>query len=215
MRQSEHVLYITLIDFLLQLLFLGLVLAVIFSALQPNENEIAETKKLIPQMEQLKKATGFSNITELTDELTRLGPLSDFKKDIIRGRDFKDVNFKLGGDEQALKILITESNKGTGVKSCLPNQERLTTFNTYRDHIEHQGKKSSEFVDVLKKLNASESNLDNMTLSEFRSIFGQMRKITNDCMYYVTLIEHSFDTRPRDTFRGIFLTSSQLAKDIN
>ena len=214
MRQSEHVLYITLIDFLLQLLFLGLVLAVIYSALQPSEDEVKQTKNLIPVVEKIKKSTGISDLTILTDALTRLGPLQDASLDAKRGKDFKAVVNKLGGDEQALKILNTEANKGAGIKSCLPNQEKLTVFDTYRDHIEHRGVNSNEFSSILKKLNIPESRVENMTLDEFKISFGSMKKITEDCMYYVTLIEHSFDTRPRDVFRGIFLTSSQRANDI-
>lgn len=214
MRQSEHVLYITLIDFLLQLLFLGLVLAVIYSALQPSEEEVNESKKLIPVVEQIKKSTGISDLTILTDALTRLGPLQDATLDAKRGKDFKDVVNKLGGDEQALKLLNAEANKGVGIKSCLPNQEKLTSFDTYRDHIEHHGSNSSEFMSVLKKLNIPESKVEYMTLDEFKAIFGSIKKITDDCMYYVSLIEHSYDTRPRDVFRGIFLTSPQRASDI-
>lgn len=214
MRQSEHVLYITLIDFLLQLLFLGLVLAVIYSALQPSEEEVKESKKLIPVVEEIKNKSGISDLTKLTDALTRLGPMQEAVLDAKRGKDFKDVVNKLGGDEQALKLLNTEANKGVGVKSCLPNQEKLTSFHTYRDHIEHHGSNSSEFSGVLKKLNVPESRVENMSLEEFRTIFGSMKKITDDCMYYVTLIEHSYDTRPRDVFRGIFLTSPQRAADI-
>ena len=71
MRQSEHVLYITLIDFLIQLIFLGLVLSVIYSASQPSMDEQERATEVLTKIKQL---TGISDLTEITDTQTRLGP---------------------------------------------------------------------------------------------------------------------------------------------
>jgi hypothetical protein len=211
MRQSEHILYITLIDFLLQLLFLGLVLSVIYSALQPDQEETKANQSFVKNIKQL---TGISDLTKLTDELTRLGPLQKVYSDVKYGQEAKTLFQKVGGKENASKLLTDEAKKaGQGRPSCMPNSERIATFDAYSDRIELRQPITPEMTKILNFLNISKDKAANIPLSEFRSLFAAM-ELRNDrekCVYNVFLYEHTFDTRPRDKFRNIFLPSTRPA----
>ncbi|MFM2084324.1 MAG: hypothetical protein RLY95_1142 [Pseudomonadota bacterium] len=201
MRQGEHVLYITLIDFLLQLLFLGLVIAVIFAAAQPNPEDIERDRKAL---EQIKSATGISDITVLTDMLTRLGPVVNVVPDATLGKEIKDIVEKIGGKDAAIAALKAAASKGQGRPSCLSNGVRLATFNAYPDRIDLQPSSSKELDQVLNKLHVKNQDVASLSLSQFEKIFTPIKLIESECIYNVTVIEHSFDTRPRDAIRKAF-----------
>lgn len=77
MKRNNDVYFITLIDLLVQILFLGLLLFVIAKAGQ--EKEQADQQSTRQAMERLLNAAGVSNIAELTDELTKLAPITELK----------------------------------------------------------------------------------------------------------------------------------------
>ncbi len=215
MRQSEHVLYITLVDFLLQLLFLGLVLSVIYTALQPDPDEVQANKAFVAEV---KKLTGISDLTVLTDELTRLGPLKSAASDVKFVRELEDLMSKVGGQEKALKLLNDESKKaGQGLPSCLPNGKTIANFDAYSDRIELQTPLSVEMNDLLKILKIAPERVAKLGLHEFRDVFGALaaRNQTEKCIYNVVLYEHVFDTRPRDKFNGLFVTLKRAASDLH
>ncbi len=216
MRQTEHVLYITLIDFLLQLLFLGLVLSVIYYASQPDTNQLDEMRADARQASQLKKLTGISNFTELTDELTRLGPLREARRDLEEYRKISDTVKKIGGVESVSKVLTSHVSKiGQGRPSCLENGAKLTTFDAFVDRIEHRGKISSEFIKILNENNIDSEKITSMSLDEFKIIFSTIDSSSRkkECIYNVNLIEHSYNTKPRDAVRAIFSPNITKAPD--
>jgi hypothetical protein len=77
MKQSNDVFFLTLIDFLIQTFFFGLLLYVLVKA--SAANEIRERKQQTASMEILLQKLGVSSITELTDELTKLAPLKQLQ----------------------------------------------------------------------------------------------------------------------------------------
>ena len=200
MRQSEHVLYITLIDFLIQLIFLGLVLSVIYYASQPSKDEQDKAAEAIAKIKQL---------TEITDELTRLGPLKTAAQNSKLGEDFNNLAGKVGGKEAAFKILTTEANKGSapGKPYCIGGL-KVATFDAYEDRLELRAPVSSEMSDLLKQLNLSSESVKRIPIKEFSKTFAQLRVIETTCVYNVVLVEHSFDTRPRDAVNSTFRASS-------
>jgi len=219
-RQSEHILYVTLIDFLLQILFLGLVLSVIYAAsleADPETGKIEDLKTAQERIQSIKKLTGISDITELTDLLTRLGPLHQVK---AKQEDYEKLSSeakKVGGVDSAKKVLAdyAAASGGQGSKSCLPNKARLATLHVYRDRIELGSFDPKEFPDLLSKLSLSKEKVERLSLEEFSKLFSQVKTLFPDCKFNVDLIEHSFDTRPRDVIRPIFWPSSyRQAADI-
>ena len=171
MRQSEHVLYITLIDFLIQLIFLGLVLSVIYYASQPSKDEQDRAAEAIAKIKQL---TGISDLTEITDELTRLGPLKTAAQNSKLGEDFNKLAGKVGGKEAAFKILTTEANKGSapGKPYCIGGL-KVATFDAYEDRLELRSPVSSEMSELLKQLNLSSESVKRIPIKEFSKTFAQ------------------------------------------
>jgi hypothetical protein len=210
MRQSEHVLYITLVDFLLQLLFLGLVISVIYAIAQRDDAAKLDPKQArdaIESMTEIKKLTGVSDITVLTDELTRLGPLQSAARHAELGREVEDVVAEAGGLEAAKRVLTDQiSKRGQGKPSCLENGAKLATFHAYPDRIELGQPLTKEMVSLLSRMGLTNSRVSQLSLREFRAIFEQVKRIEPDCRYNVEVVEHSFDTRPRDTVRTAFIT---------
>lgn len=210
MKQSEHVLYITLIDFLLQLLFLGLVIGVIYAITQQQEVDKFDPikgKEAQEEIEKIRKATGISDITELTDELTRLGPLRPAIENASTGKDMTpDVN-SVGGVDKAREILKKYAKAaGQGKPSCLPNSEILADFNAYGDHIEIR-RSTEQLKKLLLELKLEESKVASLSLSSFNSTFKPVAAIHPDCIYNVKIFEFSYDTRPRDAFYPMFRPS--------
>jgi hypothetical protein len=219
-RQSEHILYITLIDFLLQILFLGLVISVVYAASLDTTVDDQNNKDVKTPQEnfsQIQKLTGISNITELTDLLTRLGPLQQATKDRESVEKLSSEINKVGGLDSAKKILSDRVAVlgGQGSKSCLPNKARIATFHVYKDSIELGSFDAKEFPDLLIKLALTIEKVQRLSLNEFTKNFSPVKTLFPDCKFNIDVIEHSFDTRPRDVIRPIFWPSSyKKAPDI-
>jgi hypothetical protein len=213
MRQSEHVLYITLVDFLLQLLFLGMVLSVIYSSIQPDPEEAQSNKSFI---EKVKKSTGISDLTVLTDLLSRLGPLNQASAKVELGRDLDEAVKKVGGKDEALNLLNAAAKKGQGRPSCIENGGKLATFHAYSDRIELQTPVSPEMTVLLKSLGISVESVSKLSLNDFANTFAPIarRNEKENCIFNVFVIEHVYDTRPRDVIRKSFLPFPRPASDI-
>lgn len=162
------------------------------------------------KIEALKTLTGISNFTELTDLLTRLGPL---QKAQASREDYEKLSSevtKVGGVDAAKKVLADHAAVlgGQGSKSCLPNRARVATLHVYRDRIELGSYDPKEFPNLLAKLSLSKEMVERLSLEEFSKVFGEVKTLFPDCKFNVDLVEHSFDTRPRDVIRPIFWPSS-------
>lgn len=217
MRQSEHILYITLIDFLIQLLFLALVIGVVYSITIESENQKLDPqvcKDAIDFANTAKRLTGISNLTQITDQLTALGPLNAASRDAASCRALRQRVDAVGGVDSAKKLLdkaIQET--GQGLPSCLPNRGTLMSFDAYPSHIALKDYKPRELADFLKRIGVQQSEILGLSPTEFRNIFSNVGKIYPDCRFNVRLIEHSFDTRPRDAVRSAFLVIPVPAPD--
>ncbi len=210
MRQAEHVLYITLIDFLLQLLFLGMVVSVIYAIAHKEEADRIDPKKAkdaMEHMEHIKRLIGISDITVLTDELTRLGPLQPAAKYARLGKEMEKYVADAGGAESAKKILAEQNAKrGQGKPSCLDGGAKLATFHAYPDRIELRQPLTGDMERLLSRMSLSANRVARLTLFGFRTTFEPVKRLEPDCRYNIELVEHSFDTRPRDTVRSSFIT---------
>jgi hypothetical protein len=114
-KRSDDVFFFTLIDFLLQAFFFGLLLYVVArSANVGVEHERAKREK---QIEQVKRAAGVSNLTELTDLLTKLAPIRD-----LQGT--ADFIARAGGAEKVIKKVAMVDEAG-GAASLELKLEKL------------------------------------------------------------------------------------------
>jgi len=103
MKRNNDIYFITLIDLLVQMLFLGLLLYVVAKA--GSEKEQRRQEKESEAVQRLLKASGVSNITELTDELTKLAPLNELK-------GTADFITRAGGVTAANKMLDATKQAG-------------------------------------------------------------------------------------------------------
>lgn len=203
-HQSDNVLYITLVDFLIQLLFLGLVLGVLYVATLEEQEKGKENADFI---ERAKRLTGISDLTLLTDELTRLGPLMAVAKYVTLGQTLEQKVLAVGGAEKASSVLseYIKKNPGVGKPSCLPNKAILATVHAYEDRIQIKSS-TGELTTLLKELKLEFADVSELTLKKFTSVFRPVLALHPDCSYNVELVEYTYDTRPRDAVGAVFRT---------
>lgn len=209
MRQTEHVLYITLIDFLLQLLFLGMVISVIYAIPQSDEEaklDPVEAKDAMEGMQKIKELTGISDITTLTDQLIRMGPLQTAEKHAKLGQYLEKDVLGAGGMDAAKKALAEHAARrgGQGKPSCLPNGGKLASLHAYSNRIELHQPVGKEMVDFLSRIGLPQDRSMSLSLTQFRATFASVASIYPGCRFNVEIIEHSYDTRPRDAIRSAF-----------
>jgi len=106
MKRNNDVYFITLIDLLVQIIFLGLLLYVVAKAGEATEKAAPQIDSRV--VERLLKATGVSNLTELTDELSKLAPITELKGN----SDF----IKRVGGAMAAKQLVEATQRAGGAE---------------------------------------------------------------------------------------------------
>ena len=209
MRRSDDIFFFTLIDFLLQIFFFGLLLFVAGNALENQDKNSQQARdKLI---ESLISSTGVSNITELSDLLTKLAPV-----DKLRGTaDFIERN---GGEkkvEEALKAiqaaggadrigaLKTENAalvermaklEGWGKASCLPNvlvngkllPKTIGTVIVTDNFITLQDP-TPEMLALLRTHGLDFNSVRQLSLSAFRTTFAPVVVKQPECRYFLAV----------------------------
>lgn len=142
MKKNNDVFFLTLIDFLLQVLFFGLVIFALMSALTQKQN--SEKGAENERVKQLLKAAGVSNITELTDELTKLAPIRELK-------GTSDYLQKLGSTEDAQKLAELSQQAG-GAAALVAELEASRKFATTVSHGAHSVGEIQQRLEKLRKL---------------------------------------------------------------
>lgn len=103
MKRNNDVYFITLIDLLVQIIFLGLLLYVVAKADEENAESAPKVDRAT--LERLLAASGVSNLTELTDELSKLAPVKELK-------GTADFIQKAGGPDAARQLLDAAKQAG-------------------------------------------------------------------------------------------------------
>ena len=106
-NRRDDVFFLILIDFLVQILFFGLFLFVAYQASLKKDQE---------KMTEAVDAAGVSDITELTDDLTRLAPL--------KLRELSDLTQKLGGPDEVKRLLERAQQEG-GAQVAISKLDKL------------------------------------------------------------------------------------------
>jgi hypothetical protein len=214
-KDSNDIIFLTLIDFLIQLIFLGIVIGVLYSISQSSKDKVdpVKYKEEMDSINQIKKATGISDLTKLTDQLTRLGPMQDVSKKIEVASKLENSIKALGGLDQANKTLEDKIKKsGQGKPACLPNGLFLTTIDAYEDHLEIRTPLTSEFLALLNEIGVNDNELKMMTFNKFRTAFQPVLTKHPECRYNVKVMEYSKFIEPRDTVSSVFYVVPKTAK---
>lgn len=217
MRRSDDVFFFTLIDFLLQVFFFGLLLFVVGQAMQQDKEKMRAADDAA--RDKLVNATGVSNITELTDLLTRMAPLDQLRGTtdfIARNGGTKGVEGAMaaigaaGGVDNVVKMhkdiaalkgdisaMSTRINQleGWGKASCIPNivvngksQPKSIARVVVQDSTITLEDPTPEMQKLLSSLGLEFSAVQRLSLSEFRSTFAPVVAKQPECRYFLSVV---------------------------
>lgn len=213
MRRSDDVFFFTLIDFLLQVFFFGLLLFVVGQALKQEEKLDRETE--VMQRDRLLKAAGVSSITELTDKLTKMAPL-----DKLRGTsDFIARNGGQNGVEAAVaavnaaggidkvsqiqreNVALTDrlaKHEGWGKVSCIPNitvngrvQPKSIATAIVTDADITLENSTPEMETLLRYHGLEFDAVRRLSLASFQTIFSPIVAKQPECRYFLNVIRRT------------------------
>ncbi|MEY4756967.1 MAG: hypothetical protein RJA34_1865 [Pseudomonadota bacterium] len=208
MRKGDEVFLFTLVDFLIQVFFFALLLFVVYLAMQKQVDEkrgVAETEQ-----QKLLKSVGVSNLTELSDLLTKMAPLEELRgtSDFIarsggagKLRAVAEAASAAGGVDkisamnEQVKALTDKVAKleGWGKASCVPNivvngkaqPKSVAHVVVYDDHVEMDSP-TPEMTEVLQGLGREFKDVSRLTLSEFRATFAPLVTKKPECRYFLS-----------------------------
>jgi hypothetical protein len=215
MRRADDVFFFTLIDFLIQVFFFGLLMFVIGQAESYRQDEERLKNKHI--VERLLSETGFSNLTELTDFLSRLAPPEEFKgiadffsaqkKDEIK--QAMELVQRAGGVEEVRGKLKSYDEK-FGKKSCIAKKSDGTipisaVFTLNDDSITLEQEKE-DFSKLLLGLKKESSQVKVLSTEQFRQVYGNLKNLYPDCLYHVTVRVNTKYLEPMEAVRSAFRT---------
>lgn len=218
MQRSDNVFMLTLVDFLVQIIFFGLFVFVVYQNMESSRRQrIAEAEK---HLDTVYDAAGVSNITELTDELGKLAPVG------LKG--FNTIWGKQGGGGQVseVKAIVEAAGGPAGLKDKVGRLAKLEQglgkppcLFEVRDG-KRQGLPVAGVVasadtitftantpalqQLLDKLGLSYDGVRSMGLGQFRRTFRRVVELQPDCRYSLVFRETSRLVDPRDAAGSYF-----------
>ncbi|MDR6412250.1 UNVERIFIED_ORG: hypothetical protein ABIC62_005674 [Burkholderia sp. 1595] len=139
---------------------------------------------------------GASDLTELTDELTRMAPIAQL-------RSANKLIQKAGTVERANDAVERYLKSGVGKPACLladatkNGAKPLATVIGYEDHLEFKAE-TPELSAVLIKLGTDYAAVRSLPLAQFKHVFSRLGTLYPDCVYTFNLIEKTRYVEPRD-----------------
>lgn len=228
MRRSDDVFFFTLIDFLLQVFFFGLLLFVAGRALENEKDHSREARD--KQVDAMVKATGVSSIAELSDLLTKLVPLDKLRGTadfIARNGGEKEVEDALkavqaaGGvekvselkSENAVLMERVAKLEGWGKVSCLPNvmvngklqPKTIATAVVADDSITLQDP-TPDMLDLLRTHGLEFDSVNHLSLSAFRTTFASVVARQPECRYFLKVRRETRFYEPMRAVWTVFRT---------
>ena len=201
MNRREDVLYLTLIDFFLQMLFLVMIALLAYIYVERRHN--AEAKQFLD----LAKEYQVSSVQELLDRLQTLAPIKNLE-DAKKAQEFVNAN----GGLKEVNAMVEKFKEGQGKPPCVFEMENglkiaktvavFEATNTSIRLISWQ----SEFEQLAKQMNQPISANQQWSLRGFSSAWQNVLIKYPQCRYTVTLYERSNLVAPRDRVQGIFYT---------
>ena len=207
MRNKDTVFWLTLVDFLIQIIFFGLFAAVIFlAANQKPEAPVPATPEPEPTENSATvyaQAAGYSSVAELTDELTRMVPATEFQK-------LQQAVANLGGPEE-VERRAKEQKEGRGGLD-LPSCERgadgrsyqsIAKIRAFDDRIEFV-QETPALTKALGQIGLSFSDVRVLSWKEFSRKLGPLSAPSRTCRYYVDVERHYDSADVVEHIGGIF-----------
>lgn len=196
MNKREDVLYLTLVDFFLQMLFLVMIVLLAYIYVQQQHSEQSK------EWEELAEKYNIKTVRELIDILTTLAPIENLK-DV---KEAGELVAEYGGLDKARAIL----EKGQGKPPCVfsdtdkTKPKAIAIFTSTNTSIQLLSWKPefSELAEAIGAKNLKEGM--SWGLRDFSLTWQGVIPHNPSCRYTVVLHERSQLVRPRDTVQGIF-----------
>lgn len=205
--RRDDVFFFILVDFLLQVLFFGLFVFVVYQAALKAREE---------QVEDAVDAAGVSDITELTDDLTRLVPFTVAElADLIEKaggadklQDLLDRVEEEGGIETSIDRLDKlKKLEGADKPSCLIGDGGRTiplmTVTARDSSITIEGS-TPQLEALLGKLGRSYGSVQTTSLTSFRQTFQPVLTMQPNCRYFIRFQERTALVAPRKAAGQVF-----------
>ena len=208
MKRSDDVFFFTLIDFLIQVFFFGLLLFVVNQAAiakkEPQRGQEAQ------MLDDLMKKAGVSNITELQDYLSKLAPLKSLQgtADFInrfggieKAKEAMAIVDEAGGVEQ-VKVKVKKYDEAYGLPPCLKDEvngkmvPRVVAVLRVEDTAIEILRITPDFIKLLVDAGVSPAGPSRMGLEEFKSRFAPLRARFPSCAHFVEVKEATQFIRP-------------------
>lgn len=207
-KRRDDVFFFILIDFLLQILFFGLFLFVVYQVGLKRDQE---------KLEEAVDAAGVSDITELTDDLTRLAPM--------KLRELNDVIKQLEGPDEVKRLLERAQQEG-GAQVSISKLDKLrrlagadkpscqTEYGTGRPKalmtVLATGRAltiktgSPELTAMAGQLSGSASVGQSMSPDSFERTFRPLLRLKPNCRYFIKFQERTDLVAPRRAADRVF-----------
>jgi hypothetical protein len=218
MRRDDSVFFFTLVDFLLTALFFGLVVFAVGKARARRDRK--EQKEWSAFASRLRTATGISDLTVLTDRLTRLGPLKNAEEalQVVKqvggpseaGKAIAMVVKSGGSDTVRARLERLRQREGAGKPHCLlsevegkPRATAIATVMATDSTISFE-KETPELRSVLSSIQRTYEDVRSLGLRDFARTFEPVLGIHPECLYTLEFIERTRYIDARDAARGVF-----------
>lgn len=216
LRRSDNVFLLTLVDFLVQIIFFGLLIFVVYKAIEGRKRENYSPY----QVEKAIDLAGVSNIVELNDQLSKLAPvglkglstkLNLDAKDADVGR-LADAIERSGGAANVSASLerLAKLEQGLGKPPCLfdvvngqkkpkPIAYAIASASTITLQTE-----TPELTQVLAKIGLQFGSVRSLSLSQFKRAFSRLLIAEPACRHTLQFKETSRLVDARDAAGQIF-----------
>jgi hypothetical protein len=215
-KTSEWIAIADLMAGVMAVVMLLLVLAV----LQKSVSELRYQEELARA--KVPKDDSVANLSELTDELTRLAPIKDIREAVMvvkdaggseKIRQAVDLVNKNGGltEVESKIVRLARYEDGFGKPPChfslgadnkkIPRS--VATVIATDDRISFQGN-TPELREVLQKLDVSYDAVKTLSLKEFERTFTPIKQKQASCFYWLVFNEKTRFVEARDAARKSF-----------
>jgi hypothetical protein len=227
MKRSDDVFFFTLIDFLLQVFFFGLVLFVLAQSTQDKVNEARKEES--EQIQKIKDALGVTNLAEITDQLTNLIPIDQLvgfstlinnSGGLDKVKEAVALVEKAGGVTQLKADLIDlgKFKEGSGKPPCLFNivdgkrfPKALATVIANDTSIAFK-ETNAELEEALRLIGRSYDSIRELPMAQFRSVFTPLVIKKPECRYTLQFQERTRLIDARDAARFAFYLNIEKLK---
>lgn len=217
LKKSNDIFLLTLVDFLIQVIFFSLFIFVAYQALMKDpKNHNYEPAKVAKAIE----AAGVSNLTELTDELTKMAPvtLKGFNESLGADNDAESLKAaaeaiqKTGGAGELTEALnkLAKLERGSGKPSCVyetrdgERKAKLVATAVGSANSISFTATTPEFDKLLASIGLHFSDVQTLSLSAFKQKFAPVLHKYPDCRYTIILRETTQLVSARDAVQQIF-----------